>query len=154
MNQFSISLTLAHEWYLNNVFISFDISAQLLDAASNVFSLVVAVTGRVGSDTPINCKSSGLRGVIVEETVCRFICSTTTNTWLIMFPSSSVNHLPICSLGRGALVEMQRCWFLDRGLRCGVLQASRSFLVLGEKCLSCSFPLLRSRICLFVVICQ
>ncbi|KAI8522832.1 hypothetical protein RHMOL_Rhmol13G0027300 [Rhododendron molle] len=42
--------------------------AHLLDAASKVLPLVVAVTGRVGSDEPINCKCSGLRGVIVEET--------------------------------------------------------------------------------------
>lgn len=44
-------------------------SAQLLDAASKVLPLVVTVSGRVGSDTPINCEYSGLRGVIVEQTV-------------------------------------------------------------------------------------
>lgn len=44
-------------------------SAQLLDAASKVLPLVVSVSGRVGSDTPINCEYSGLRGVIVEQTV-------------------------------------------------------------------------------------
>ncbi|XP_057507347.1 E3 ubiquitin-protein ligase SP1-like [Actinidia eriantha] len=42
--------------------------AQLLDAACKVLPLVVTVTGRVGSDTPISCEYSGLRGVIVEET--------------------------------------------------------------------------------------
>ena len=44
-------------------------SAQLLDAASKVLPLVVSVSGRVGSETPINCEYSGLRGVIVEQTV-------------------------------------------------------------------------------------
>jgi len=43
-------------------------SAQLLD--EEIFPLVVAISGRVGSETPISCEFSGLRGVIVEETVC------------------------------------------------------------------------------------
>ncbi|KAL9672557.1 hypothetical protein QQ045_028808 [Rhodiola kirilowii] len=42
--------------------------AQLLDTACKVLPLVVSVSGRVGSDTPITCEHSGLRGVIVEET--------------------------------------------------------------------------------------
>ncbi|THG15465.1 hypothetical protein TEA_020698 [Camellia sinensis var. sinensis] len=41
--------------------------SQLLDTASKVLPLVVTITGRVGSNTPINCEHSGLRGVIVEE---------------------------------------------------------------------------------------
>lgn len=88
MNQISIPLTLpAYEWYPNNVFVSCDISAQLLDAASKVLPLVVAVTGRVGSDEPINCKCSGLRGVIVEETVCRFISPTTIKKNMVDYVS-------------------------------------------------------------------
>lgn len=43
-------------------------SAQLLDAQC-ILPLVVAISGRVGSDTAISCEFSGLRGVIVEETV-------------------------------------------------------------------------------------
>ncbi|CAD5166951.1 unnamed protein product [Musa acuminata subsp. malaccensis] len=31
--------------------------------------LVVSVTGRVGSETPINCEQSGLKSVVVSETV-------------------------------------------------------------------------------------
>lgn len=45
------------------------LSAQLLDTACKVLPLVVTISGRVCSDTPINCEYSGLRGVIVEETV-------------------------------------------------------------------------------------
>ncbi|XP_022960253.1 E3 ubiquitin-protein ligase SP1 isoform X1 [Cucurbita moschata] len=45
--------------------------AQLLEAEC-VVPLVVAISGRVSSDTPINCEFSGLRGVIVEETFCFF----------------------------------------------------------------------------------
>jgi hypothetical protein len=43
--------------------------AAILDSASKVLPLVVAVSGRVGSDTPLICQQSGMRGVIVEETV-------------------------------------------------------------------------------------
>lgn len=42
--------------------------AQLLDSEC-VLPLVVAISGRVGAENPINCEFSGLRGVIVEETV-------------------------------------------------------------------------------------
>jgi len=53
--------------------------AAILDTASKVLPLVVAVSGRVGSDTPLICQQSGMRGVIVEETVtmeyiCSFVC--------------------------------------------------------------------------------
>uniref|UniRef100_A0A803NRB4 RING-type E3 ubiquitin transferase n=1 Tax=Cannabis sativa TaxID=3483 RepID=A0A803NRB4_CANSA len=41
--------------------------AQLLDAEC-VLPLVVAISGRVSAESPINCEFSGLRGVIVEET--------------------------------------------------------------------------------------
>ena len=54
-------------------FVLFDLSAQLLDAAHKVLPLVVTVSGRVGSDEPIKCEHSGLRGVIVEKTVRRFV---------------------------------------------------------------------------------
>ena len=44
-------------------------AAILLDTARKVLPLVVTISGRVGSETPIKCEHSGLRGVIVEETV-------------------------------------------------------------------------------------
>jgi hypothetical protein len=44
-------------------------AAAILDSASKVLPLVVAVSGRVVSDTPLICQQSGMRGVIVEETV-------------------------------------------------------------------------------------
>lgn len=49
-------------------------AAQLLDTACKVLPLVVTISGRVGSDTPITCEHSGLRGVIVEETVLEVKC--------------------------------------------------------------------------------
>ncbi|CAL9778291.1 unnamed protein product [Musa acuminata subsp. burmannicoides] len=36
---------------------------------SEILVLVVSVTGRVGSETPINCEQSGLKSVVVTETV-------------------------------------------------------------------------------------
>ncbi|CAD6222801.1 unnamed protein product [Miscanthus lutarioriparius] len=57
--------------------------AAILDTASKVLPLVVAVSGRVGSDTPLICQQSGMRGVIVEET--------------------AEQHF----------LEAQRCWILD-----------------------------------------
>lgn len=52
----------AYPYYLSSAVI-------LLDTARKVLPFVVTVSGRVGSDTPIKCEHSGLRGVIVEETV-------------------------------------------------------------------------------------
>lgn len=49
-------------------FLFFGFLAQLLDAEC-IVPLVVAISGRVGSENPITCELSGLRGVVVEETV-------------------------------------------------------------------------------------
>lgn len=57
--------------------------AQLLDTACKVLPLVVTVSGRVGSDTPINCEHSGLRGVIVEETAEQhFLKHNDAGSWI------------------------------------------------------------------------
>lgn len=56
--------------------------AQLFDTASKVLPLVVTISGRVGSDTPITC-NSGLRGVIVEETAERqFLKHNDAGSWV------------------------------------------------------------------------
>ncbi|KAJ3683855.1 hypothetical protein LUZ60_014082 [Juncus effusus] len=41
--------------------------AYILDKASKVIPIVVTISGRVGSDAPIICEQSGLRGVMVDE---------------------------------------------------------------------------------------
>ncbi|KAJ4755306.1 E3 Ubiquitin ligase family protein [Rhynchospora pubera] len=41
--------------------------AFILDTASKVLPLIVTISGRVGSESPMICEQSGLRGVIVEE---------------------------------------------------------------------------------------
>lgn len=47
----------------------FPVSAFILDTASKVLPLIVTISGRVGSDAPMICEQSGLRGVIVEDIV-------------------------------------------------------------------------------------
>ncbi|XP_054802429.1 E3 ubiquitin-protein ligase SP1 isoform X1 [Prosopis cineraria] len=55
--------------------------AQLLDG--EILPLVVAISGRVGSETPVNCEFSGLRGVIVEETAEQhFLKHNDAGSWI------------------------------------------------------------------------
>lgn len=55
----------------------------LLDTARKVLPLVVTVSGRVGSETPIKCEHSGLRGVIVEETAEQhFLKHNDAGSWI------------------------------------------------------------------------
>ncbi|KAI4301297.1 hypothetical protein L6164_034589 [Bauhinia variegata] len=55
--------------------------AQLLDA--EILPLVVTISGRVISETPINCELSGLRGVIVEETAEQhFLKHNDAGSWI------------------------------------------------------------------------
>ncbi|XP_047065807.1 E3 ubiquitin-protein ligase SP1-like [Lolium rigidum] len=57
--------------------------AAILDAASKVLPLVVAVSGRVSSDTPLVCQQSGMRGVIVEETAEQhFLKHNDAGSWI------------------------------------------------------------------------
>ncbi|KAI4340228.1 hypothetical protein MLD38_025087 [Melastoma candidum] len=57
--------------------------AQLLVAEGKVLPLIVTVSGRVGSDVPINCQYSGLRGVIVEETAEQhFLKHSDAGSWI------------------------------------------------------------------------
>ncbi|XP_004496072.1 E3 ubiquitin-protein ligase SP1 [Cicer arietinum] len=55
--------------------------AQLLD--EEILPMVVAISGRVGCETPINCEFSGLRGVIVEETAEQhFLKHNDAGSWI------------------------------------------------------------------------
>ncbi|KAI5680334.1 hypothetical protein M9H77_01561 [Catharanthus roseus] len=77
--------------------------AQLLDGACKVLPLVVAISGRVGSDTPINCEYSGLRGVIVEETAEQhFLKHNDAGSWI----QDSALMLSMCK---------EVPWYLDDG---------------------------------------
>ncbi|KAF3960183.1 hypothetical protein CMV_015080 [Castanea mollissima] len=66
--------------------------SQLLDAGC-ILPLVVTIFGRVGSETPVNCEFSGLRGVIVEETAEQhFLKHNDAGSWIqdsaLMLPMS------------------------------------------------------------------
>ncbi|XP_027116012.1 E3 ubiquitin-protein ligase SP1 isoform X2 [Coffea arabica] len=77
--------------------------AQLLDSAYKVLPMVVAISGRVGSDTPINCEYSGLRGVIVEETAEQhFLKHNDAGSWI----QDSALMLSMCK---------EVPWYLDDG---------------------------------------
>ncbi|XP_039035823.1 E3 ubiquitin-protein ligase SP1-like [Hibiscus syriacus] len=57
--------------------------AQLLDIESKMIPLIVTISGRVGSETPINCEHSKLRGVIVEETAEQhFLKHNDAGSWI------------------------------------------------------------------------
>ncbi|OAY85734.1 Mitochondrial ubiquitin ligase activator of nfkb 1 [Ananas comosus] len=57
--------------------------AALLDTARKVLPLIVTISGRVGSDAPIICEQSGLRGVIVEETAEQhFLKHNDAGSWI------------------------------------------------------------------------
>lgn len=77
--------------------------AHLLDTAAKVLPLVVTVSGRVGSDTPITCQYSGLRGVIVEETAEQhFLKHNDAGSWI----QDSALMLSMCK---------EVPWYLDDG---------------------------------------
>ncbi|KAL1072119.1 hypothetical protein V6Z11_D11G132700 [Gossypium hirsutum] len=57
--------------------------AQLLDLESKMIPIIVTISGRVGSETPINCQHSGLRGVIVEGTAEQhFLKHNDAGSWI------------------------------------------------------------------------
>ncbi|KAB2637484.1 mitochondrial ubiquitin ligase activator of nfkb 1-A [Pyrus ussuriensis x Pyrus communis] len=55
--------------------------AKLLDSECRL-PLVVAVSGRVSSETPINCEFTVLRGVVVEETNNIFLKHNGAGSWI------------------------------------------------------------------------
>nr|GFA17825.1 E3 ubiquitin-protein ligase SP1 [Tanacetum cinerariifolium] len=76
---------------------------KLLEAANKVLPFVVTISGRVSSDTPINCEYSGLRGVIVEETAEQhFLKHNDAGSWI----QDSALMLSMCK---------EVPWFLDDG---------------------------------------
>ncbi|KAK8711568.1 hypothetical protein V6N13_146846 [Hibiscus sabdariffa] len=79
------------------------LSAQLLDLESKMIPIIVTISGRVGSETPINCLHSGLRGVIVEETAEQhFLKQNDAGSWI----QDSALMLSMCK---------EVPWYLDDG---------------------------------------
>ncbi|KAE8693766.1 hypothetical protein F3Y22_tig00110794pilonHSYRG00215 [Hibiscus syriacus] len=72
--------TLNVDMYLDDTIF---LSAQLLDLESKMIPKIVSISGIVGSETPIICLHSGLRGVIVEETAEQhFLKHNDAGSWI------------------------------------------------------------------------
>ena len=69
-------------------------SEQLLDVER--LPLLVAISGQVVSETPIECEITGLRGVIVEERVCRLQFLTIMN-YLFFYNDVAYLILSLCN---------------------------------------------------------
>ncbi|PIN18190.1 hypothetical protein CDL12_09158 [Handroanthus impetiginosus] len=83
--------------------------AELLNSASKALPLLVTVSGKVGSEAPINCKYSGLRGVIVEQrTACHFLERKD-----IRFGNARISWTQDSELVSSARNEVP--WYLDDG---------------------------------------
>ncbi|KAM7521551.1 hypothetical protein LguiA_011453 [Lonicera macranthoides] len=68
---------------LANSLIRVQIVANATNTASKLLRLVVTISGRVNSDTPISCEHSGLRGVIVEQTAEQhFLKHSDAGSWI------------------------------------------------------------------------
>ncbi|KAL9253297.1 E3 ubiquitin-protein ligase SP1-like protein [Drosera capensis] len=111
--------------------------ALLLDTAFNTIPPVVSVSGRVGSDSPINCKHSSLRGVIVEETAEQhFLKHNDAGSWvqdstLMLCESKEVPWYLDDGTGRVVVVGARRAAGLDLMIASEVLEESSRSLIQG-----------------------
>lgn len=81
-------------WFLIMVGI-LHFSEQLLDVER--LPLLVAISGNVVSETPIKCEITGLRGVIVEERVCRLQFLTSMN-YLFFYNDIAYSFYPFATI--------------------------------------------------------
>lgn len=104
--------------------------ALLLDTACTFVPLVVSVSGKVGSDTPISCEYSGLRGVIVEETAEQhFLKHNDAGSWvqdsaLMLSMSKEVPWYLDDGTGRAYVVGARGATGLDLTVGSEVLEES------------------------------
>ncbi|KAK1378838.1 RING-type E3 ubiquitin transferase [Heracleum sosnowskyi] len=82
--------------------------SQLLDTASKVLPLIVSVSGKVGSDRPIKCETSGLECVILKETTEKHILKRVrVCSKLVLFWKEELNEI------KSVIKEVP--WYLDDG---------------------------------------
>ncbi|KAK1398980.1 RING-type E3 ubiquitin transferase [Heracleum sosnowskyi] len=82
--------------------------SQLLDTASKVLPLIVSVSGKVGSDRPIKCETSGLECVILKETTEKHILKRVrVCSKLVPFWKEELNEI------KSVIKEVP--WYLDDG---------------------------------------
>ncbi|KAL8151417.1 hypothetical protein V2J09_021225 [Rumex salicifolius] len=104
--------------------------ALLLDTACTFVPLVVSISGKVGSDTPISCEYSGLRGVIVEETAEQhFLKHNDAGSWvqdsaLMLSMSKEVPWYLDDGTGRAYVVGARGATGLDLAVGSEVLEES------------------------------
>lgn len=111
--------------------------ALLLQSACKALPVVVAVAGRVGSDTPINCEHGSLRGVILEETAEQhFFKHNDTGSWvqdsaLILSISKEVPWYVEDGTGRVYVVGARGANGLELAVASEVFEESGRSLVRG-----------------------
>lgn len=111
--------------------------AILLESACNALPLVVTVAGRVGSDTPISCDHSSLRGVILEETAEQhFLKHNESGSWiqdsaLMLAMSKEVPWYLEDGTGRVFIVGARGATGLELAIASEVFEESGRSLVRG-----------------------
>uniref|UniRef100_A0A0D6R3M0 RING-type E3 ubiquitin transferase n=1 Tax=Araucaria cunninghamii TaxID=56994 RepID=A0A0D6R3M0_ARACU len=109
----------------------------LLDTARKILPLVVCVAGRVQSETPIKCKHSSLRGVILEETTEQhFLKQTDDGSWIQDFAlarpkSEEVPWYLEDGTGHAYVVGARGATGLELTIASEVFEESRRSLVRG-----------------------
>lgn len=111
--------------------------AILLESACKALPLVVTVAGRVGSDTPISCDHSSLRGVILEETAEQhFLKHNESGSWiqdsaLMLAMSKEVPWYLEDGTGRVFIVGARGATGLELAIASEVFEESGRSLVRG-----------------------
>jgi E3 ubiquitin-protein ligase MUL1 len=111
--------------------------ALLLQSACKVLPVVVTVVGRVGSDTPITCEHSSLRGVILEETAEQhFLKHNDTGSWiqdsaLMLSVSKEVPWYLEDGTGRAYIVGARNATGMELTIASEVFEESGRSLVRG-----------------------
>ncbi|XP_009138688.1 E3 ubiquitin-protein ligase SPL1 isoform X2 [Brassica rapa] len=87
---------------------------QLKDLESAVLPSIVAVSGTVGSETPIKCEHSGILSVILQETAEQQFLK---RNWKFSWVQDTALMLPVCK---------EVPWFLDDGTGRVIVEGARS----------------------------
>eukprot|EP00250_Pteridium_aquilinum_P003318 c13638_g1_i2 orf=150-1157(+) len=113
--------------------------AILLESACKAIPLVVTVAGRVGSDAPISCDHSSLRGVILEEIAEQhFLKHNESGSWiqdsaLMLAMSKEVPWYLEDGTGRVFVIGARGAHGLELPIASEVFEESGRSLMLGVK---------------------
>lgn len=87
---------------------------QLKDLESTVLPSIIAVSGTVGSETPIKCEHSGILSVILEETAEQHFLK---RNWKFSWVQDTALMLPVCK---------EVPWYLDDGTGRVIVEGAQS----------------------------